>query len=67
MRVMINSVYKARAIRAEILKRVNHAMDVSERWYGFYLWARGSKFSRARRYALRCRTQAVVIHDRELL
>lgn len=64
---MIDSVYKLRAIRAEILRRVNHAMDVSEFLHGYYLVFRDSKFPRGRRYAIRCRAQAVVIHDRELI
>ena len=64
---MIDTVYQARAIRAAILRRVNHAMDVSECWYGRYLLCRDSKWPRGRRYALRCRAQAAVIHDRELI
>lgn len=64
---MIDTVYQARAIRAEILRRVVHAMDVSEFLHGYYLVFRDSKFPRGRRYAIRCRAQAVVIHDRELI
>ena len=63
---MIDTVYQARAVRAEILKSVNHAMDISERWYGEYLLCRNSKWPRARRHALRCRAMAVVRHDRAL-
>ncbi len=63
----IDTVYQARQVRAAILKAVNHAYDVSECWYGRYLLCRNSKFPRGRRYAQRCRAQAVVIHDRELV
>jgi hypothetical protein len=63
---IIDTVWKARAVKAAILARVHHAMDVSERWYGQYLLCRGSKWPRARRYALRCRAMAVVRHDRSL-
>lgn len=64
---MIETVEQARAARASILRRVLHALDSSERWYGFYLWIRGSKFPRGRRYAIRCRAMAAVIHSRVLV
>ena len=62
----IDSVYKARTIRAAILKRVNHALDISEAWYGRYLLCRNSKWPNARRYALKCRAMAAIQHDRGL-
>jgi len=64
--VTIDTFYEGRQVRTQILKAVNHALGVSERWYGYYQLYKNSKFPRGRRYALHCRAQAVVIHDRAL-
>lgn len=65
--MVVDTVWKARAVRAAILKSVNHAMDSTERLYYQYLLLRESSRPRARRHALRCRAMAVVRHDRALV
>lgn len=63
---VVDTVWKARTVRAEILARVTHALDVTEAWYGRYLLCRGSKWPSGLRYALKCRAMAAIQHDRGL-
>ena len=57
---------EARAVRAEIARQVQAALTAGQLWHNGYLWCRNSKLARARRHALRCRAQAVVLFDRNL-